>query len=100
MNPAMLRKIQQMQKDLQKAQKDLEDTIFVGTAGGVVEVTVKGTKDILGIKIDKDAVEGPEDVEMLEETILAAIKDAFKKVDDKSNQVMGQFNIPGMGGLF
>lgn len=100
MNPAMLRKIQQMQKDMQKAQKDIEDSVFVGTAGGVVEVTVKGTKDVVDLKIDKDAIEGPEDVEMLQDTILAAIKDAFNKVDAKTNAVMGQFQLPGMGGLF
>lgn len=101
MNPAMLKKLQKMQKDLVKAQKELEETVFTGSAGGgMVEVQVKGTKEVLSVKIDPEALD-PEEAEMLQDTILLAINDAMRKVDETQQQSMGQFT-GGMGipGLF
>jgi len=100
MNPAMMKKIQKMQRDMVKAQKELEETIFTGTAGGgMISIEVKGTKEITNVSINPSAVD-PEDVEMLEDIILLALNDAFRQVDEKNEATMGQFtqgmNIPGL----
>ena len=100
MNPAMMKKIQKMQKDMVKAQKELEEAIFTGTAGGgMVTIDVKGTKEITNVSINPSAVD-PEDVEMLEDIILLALNDAFRQVDETNEATMGQFtqgmNIPGL----
>ncbi len=100
MNPMMMKKIQKMQKDMLKAQKDIEESVFTGSAaGGMVTIEVKGTKEINKVNINPSVVD-PEDVEMLEEVILLALNDAFRQVDEKTESTMGQFtkgmNIPGL----
>ena len=100
MNPMMMKKIQKMQKDMLKAQKDIEESVFTGSAaGGMVTIEVKGTKEINKVNINPSVVD-PEDVEMLEDVILLALNDAFRQVDEKSESTMGQFtkgmNIPGL----
>lgn len=100
MNPMMLKKIQKMQKDMTKAQKEIEETIFTGSAAsGMVTIEVRGTKELVSVKINPDVVD-PEDVETLEDCILLALNDAMNQVDEKSQDVMGQFtkgmNIPGL----
>jgi nucleoid-associated protein EbfC len=98
MNQGMIRKLQKMQKDMMKAQKDLEETVFTGTAGGVVAVEVKGDKQVLSIKIEKEAVD-PEDVEILQDMILAAINQAMTEIDRTTQEVMAPYT-QGMPGLF
>ena len=98
MNPMMMKKIQKMQKDMLKAQKDIEESVFTGSAaGGMVTIEVKGTKEINKVNINPSVVD-PEDVEMLEDVILLALNDAFRQVDEKTESTMGQFtkgmNIP------
>ena len=87
MNPMMMKKIQKMQKDMLKAQKDIEESVFTGT------------KEINKVNINPSVVD-PEDVEMLEDVILLALNDAFRQVDEKTESTMGQFtkgmNIPGL----
>ena len=100
MNPMMMKKIQKMQKDMLKAQKDIEESVFTGSAaGGMVTIEVKGTKEINKVNINRSVVD-PEDVEMLEDVILLALNDAFRQVDEKTESTMGQFtkgmNIPGL----
>ena len=100
MNPAMMKKMQKMQRDMMKAQKEIEEAIFTGTAGGgLVTVEVTGTKAISKISIKPEIVD-PEDVETLEDVMMLALNDAFKQVDDKQQSTMGQFtqglNIPGL----
>ena len=100
MNPMMMKKIQKMQKDMLKAQKDIEESVFTGSAaGGMVTIEVKGTKEINKVNINPSVVD-PEDVEMLEDVILLALNDAFRQVDEKTESTMGQFtkgiNIPGL----
>ena len=100
MNPMMMKKIQKMQKDMLKAQKDIEESVFTGSAaGGMVTIEVKGTKQINKITINPSVVD-PEDVEMLEDVILLALNDALRQVDEKTESTMGQFtkgmNIPGL----
>lgn len=94
---AMLRKLQKMQKDMMKAQKELEETIFTGSAGGVVTVEVKGDKSLVSVKIDPEAVD-PADVDILQDMILAAVNQAMAEVDRKTEEVMAPF-AQGMPGL-
>ena len=91
MNPMMMKKIQKMQKDMLKAQKDIEESVFTGSAaGGMVTIEVKGTKEINKVNINPSVVD-PEDVEMLEDVILLALNDAFRQVVEKTESTMGQF---------
>jgi len=100
MNPGMMKKMQKMQRDMMKAQKEIEEAIFTGTAGGgLVTVEVTGTKTINSIFIKPDIVD-PEDVETLEDVMMLALNDAFRQVDEKQQSTMGQFtqglSIPGL----
>ncbi len=99
MQPNM-RMLQQMQNRIQKIQEELGETLVEGTAGGgMVTVQVTGLKAVAGIKIAPDAID-PDDVEMLEDTILAAINDAMEKAEelaaDKMSAVTGGIRIPGL----
>ena len=99
MNAGMLNKLKKMQKEMMDTQKKLEETEFVGTAGGnMVKITVLGSKVVKKVEIDKDAVSEPEDIEMLEDTILAALNDAFNKVDKETEKMMSPYQA-GLGGF-
>ncbi len=102
MNPGMIKKLQQMQKEMMKAQKELEASIFYGSAGGgAVKVEFNGSKEMQKIEIDEEAFD-PEDMEMLQDTIVAAVNDCMKKIDDETQSTMGQFSqgLNGMPGMF
>ena len=90
---ALMQQARKMQDQMMKAQEELENTEIVGKAGGeMVTVTMNGNKEIKSIKLDKSAVD-PDDVEMLEDLIIVAIKDASEKAD-----AMRKDKMP-MGGL-
>jgi len=96
----LMKQAQQMQAQIAKMQEELEEKTLEATAGGgVVKVVVNGRQEFLDIKIDPEAVD-PDDVEMLEDLILAAVNEALRKVQDMINQEMGKItggmNIPGM----
>ena len=96
----MMKQVKKMQEEMEKAQADIEEKEFQSTSGGgVVSATVNGKKEVLSIKIDKDVID-PEDSEMLEDLVVAAVNDALKKADEYSNQSMGKLtgglNIPGL----
>ena len=100
MNKNLLRQAQQLQARLEKAQQELETATVQGTAGGgVVTVTVTGKLTIESVKIDPQAVD-PDDVEMLEELVMAASNEALKKAQDLAQEKMGAITgglkIPGM----
>jgi len=81
---------------MMEAQAKLEASVFTGTAGGgMVTVEVKGTHEVLSVKIDPDALESKEDIEMIEDTLVAALNDANKKLEDATQKIMGGFG--GMG---
>ncbi len=97
---ANMKMIQQMQNRLAKIQQELEETIVEGTAGGgVVTAQVTGSRAFQGIKIDPSAVD-PDDVELLEDMITAAIQDAMAKAsalaEDKMGAITGGIKIPGL----
>lgn len=99
MQPNM-KMIQQMQNRMAKIQQELDETSIEGTAGGgVVKATVNGQRAFLGIKIDPSAVD-PEDVEMLEDLIVAAVQDAMERAqalsEDKMSVLTGGMKIPGL----
>lgn len=99
----MMRQAQKMQKELAKAQEEIANMTFEGSAGGgMVTATARGDMSIASIRIDPEALD-PEDTDMLEDMICAAVNEAFRGVNDMSNARMGALtggmNIPGMGGM-
>lgn len=100
---ALLKKIKKMQEEMVATQQEIEETVFSNSAGGVVTVEIKGTKEIENIIIDKDfEVEGPEDLEMLSDMIVAACQACYKDIDKTTKEKMEKYNslLGGMGGLF
>ncbi len=95
----MMKQMQKMQKQMAKAQEELGEKRIEGTAGGVVTVVVTGHKEVVEVNIKPEAVD-PDDVEMLQDLVLAATNDALKKAEELTNNTMGQFtkgmNLPGM----
>ena len=96
----MMRQAQKMQAELAKAQNEIKDMSAEATAGGgMVKAVATGDMTIQSIKLDKDAVD-PEDVEMLEDMIVAAVNEALRAVSAQSNArisaVTGGMNIPGL----
>ena len=93
----LMKQAQKMQRQMEEQAKEMETKEFSATAGGgAVEATVSGTKKLLKIKLDEEVVD-PDDVEMLEDLIVAAINEAFDKVDEESASEMSKFT-GGMGG--
>lgn len=93
----MMRKVQQMQENVANAQKEVEETVFESkSGGGMVCVKMNGKKEILSVKLEKEAVD-PDDIEMLEDMIVAAINEASKNVDsaleNKMNEATGGLNL-------
>lgn len=94
----LMKQAQKMQQDMQKAQQELEEAELVGTAGGgLVSVTVNGKKIISAVTVSPAAAD-PDDVEMLEDLIIAAINDAYAKADKLAEEKMGAFG--NLGGMF
>ena len=96
----MMKQARKMQAEMQKAQEELANTEYSATAGGgMVEATVLGNLHVQSIKIDPEAVD-PEDVEMLEAMIMAAINEAMNAAESASatrmNSITGGLGIPGM----
>ena len=85
----MLKQAQAMQAKMMKAQEELKEARVEGNAGGgMVSATVNGQGELVGVKLSKEVVD-PEDVEMLEDLILAAVSDAANKAREMMEQRMG-----------
>ncbi|MBV9789964.1 MAG: YbaB/EbfC family nucleoid-associated protein [Chloroflexi bacterium] len=100
MDRKMMQQLQQMQTKLVKAQEELGNTEVEGTAGGgAVKVTMNGHRELRGLEIAPEAVD-PDDVETLQEMIVAAFNDASKKAQDLSESKLGGLTggmkIPGL----
>jgi DNA-binding YbaB/EbfC family protein len=89
----MMKQAQQMQEKLQKQMAELK--VEGNAGGGMVTVMVNGSKQVLSLKIDPEVV-SKEDVEMLQDLIVAAINDAHRKADEQMTQNMGGMLPPGM----
>ena len=98
----MMKQAQKMQQDFLKMQQELEAKEFAFTAGGgAVKATMIGTRQLQSIEIDPEVVD-PEDVEMLQDMILAAVNGAIKLADEETSKAMSklQGGLGGFPGLF
>ncbi|MDD3653173.1 MAG: YbaB/EbfC family nucleoid-associated protein [Desulfotomaculaceae bacterium] len=96
----MMKQVQKMQQDMMKLQEELKSRTVESTAGGgMVKVIASGNNEIVSIEINPQVVD-PEDVEMLQDLVLAAVNEALKKAQEMVSQEMskltGGLNIPGM----
>lgn len=94
---------QKLQKQMEEVQQSLKERVVEGSAGGgMVTAQMNGQKELLSIKIEKEVVD-PDDVEMLEDLVLAAVSQAMKKAQDiheeEMRKVTGGMNIPGLLGM-
>ena len=99
---AMMKQAQKMQQELLKMQQEIEASKFEFTAGGgAVKATVLGSRQLESIEIQPDVVD-PEDVEMLQDLVVAAVNGALKMIDEKSSQTMSKLGggLGGLSGLF
>lgn len=87
----LMKQAQKMQKDMEKAHEELSnETIEASSGGGAVKVTFNGSKQLQSISINPEVVD-PEDVEMLQDLIFAAVNEGLQKVDELSSQKMGPY---------
>ncbi len=96
----MMKQVQKMQAEMARIQEELaEKEVKANAGGGMIEVTANGKQEILDIKIDPEAVD-PDDVEMMEDMILAAVNEAMRQAQEMASQEMekvtGGMNIPGL----
>ena len=98
----LMKQAQRMQRQMEEQQKELESKEFTATAGGgAVEVTVSGRREVVGVKLAEEVVD-PDDIEMLQDLIVAAVNEAMRKVDEESGAAMSKLTgglgggIPGM----
>ena len=99
----MMQQAQAMQDQMQQKQAELEEKEYKATSGGgMVEVTIKGDYNVVGVKIDPEAV-APDDVEMLEDMVAAAFNEGVRVVKEDSEKelggISGAFNLPGIPGF-
>ena len=98
----IMKQAQKKQKQMEEATKELQEKEVTSSAGGgVVEVTVSGNREVTKVKIDPEAVD-PDDVEMLEDLIMAATNEALRQIEEISAQSMSKITggLGGMGGGF
>lgn len=94
----LMKQAQRMQRQMEEGQKELETKEFTATAGGgAVEATVSGKKELLKVTLSQEVVD-PDDVEMLQDLILAAVNEAMRQADEASSELMGKMT-GGLGGL-
>jgi len=87
----MMQQAQQLQREMEKEQEALSQTEFEGTAGGgMVKVTMTGDRKLKGVELKPEVVD-PDDVEMLQDLILAAFNDCSEKIDAESEEKMGKY---------
>ena len=96
----LMKQAQKMQRQMEEAQKELEEKeVTAAAGGGAVEVTVSGKKEITKVKLSEEVVD-PDDIEMLEDLIVAATNEAFRQMEEASAQAMAKFTggLSGLGG--
>lgn len=96
----MMKQVEKLQKQMAEMQEDLKNQeVLASSGGGAVEAVVNGNKELVKITIDKEVID-PEDKDMLEDLILAAVNEALRNAEDKVNKEMGKLtgglNIPGL----
>ena len=94
----LMKQAQKMQRQMEETTKELEEKEVTATAGGgAVEVTVSGKKEVVNVKLAEEVVD-PDDIEMLEDLIVAATNEALRKMEELSQQSMAKIT-GGLGGL-
>lgn len=96
----MIKQVQTMQENMEKTREEIENTEFEATAGGdAIKAIVNGKKEVISVKLKEEVVD-PDDIEMLEDLIVAAVNEAIRKADEKMEEEMGKLtggmNIPGL----
>ena len=95
----LMKQAQRMQRQMEEGQKELETKEFTAAAGGgAVEVTVSGKKEVLRVKLSEEVVD-PEDIEMLQDLIVAATNEAMRQADEAGSALMSKMT-GGLGGGF
>lgn len=97
----LMKQAQRMQKQMEEQAKALEEKTYEASAGGgVVKVTISGKKEILQVHLEPEVVD-PDDIEMLEDLIMAATNEAIRMQDEDQNEQMSKItgNMGGLGGL-
>ena len=97
----LMKQAQRMQRQMEEQQKELEEKEFTASVGGgVVKVTVSGKREVTNVELAEEAVD-PDDIETLQDLIVAAVNEALEKVDEESASAMAKFTGgAGMPGLF
>ena len=96
----LMKQAQKMQRQMEEQQKEMETKEFTATAGGgAVEITVSGTREVVKVKLAEEVVD-PDDIEMLEDLIVAATNEALRKIDEASQQSMSKITGGLGGGMF
>ncbi len=95
----LMKQAQRMQRQMEEGQKELETKEFTAAAGGgAVEVTVTGKKEVVKVKLSEEVVD-PEDIEMLQDLIVAATNEALRKAEEENAAMMNRMT-GGLGGGF
>ena len=100
---AVLKQAQKMQEDMAAKQEELEAREYeVSAGGGVVNVKINGKKEILSVKLEPEIVD-PDDIETLEDLVVAAVNEAIKKVEntaaEEMKEITGSVGLPGVSGI-
>lgn len=98
----LMKQAQKMQRQMEETTKELETKEFTASAGGgAVEVTVNGKKEVVSVKLSEEVVD-PDDIEMLQDLIVAATNEALRKMEEESQAQMSKITggLGGMGGGF
>lgn len=98
----LMKQAQRMQRQMEEASKDLEEKQYSASAGGgAVTVTVSGKKEVVAVKLAEEVVD-PDDIEMLQDLIMAATNEAFRQMEEESSAAMAKLTggLGGMGGGF
>ena len=94
----LMKQAQRMQRQMEEGQKELETKEFTASVGGgAVEVTVTGKKEVVKVTLSEEVVD-PDDIEMLQDLIIAATNEALKQAEDANSELMGKMT-GGMGGF-
>lgn len=99
---ALMKKVKKMQEEMLAAQEELEATSFYASSGGVVSVELKGTKELVKVTINEGfEAESKEDLQLLEEMVVAACNQAYKDIEKATKEKMGKYTdmLGGFGGF-
>lgn len=96
---AMVKQAQKMQEEMEKAQEELNEREYTTSAGGMVECTINGKKELIALNIKKEAVD-PDDVEILQDMIIGAVNEAIRKAEEvhaaEMEKITNGLSLPGI----